>query len=167
MSKTATKERKESELDELKLVKKSDILLLKVYTYDEYDSGCNFAIMQITDEARKALVALKSVVDIINGKDDEGNKPADLYKLSYWSPMWGADFLHTTDCEDAFEDINFFKSNNEIQHLSKMIEANSNELCIDVNLMNVYEDGIRFECLIKHTDVKMETARISFKTLGI
>ncbi len=152
--------------NELKVVKKSDILLLKVYCVDEYYNECTFAVMRITKEMKQAIITMKSVIDLVKGggRENSDTIPASLYKMTYWSPTWGADFLHDKDIPEKFLDK--VDSNNEVQYISKWIES-GDELRCDINMMHVYDDGIRFECGVKHTNVKLETACIPFEQLGI
>lgn len=148
----------------LKLVKKSNIILAKVYCTDDYFSDCTFAVMKITKEVLKDIRAMKSIIDIVKGKDDEDDISNSLYKMSYWSPSWSADFLSN----DAMSEEFMAKADNdsEIQYINRMIEL-TGDLYVETQLMHIYDNGIRFECHIKHTNTKLETAVISFKELGI
>ena len=147
--------------DKPKIVKKSNILLLKVYSSDEYFTDSPYAVMKITPEVLKDVRIKKAIIDMASWKDKEKSF-SELYKMTYWSPDWCATFLHERDMPDDFED----ELNTEVQYLSKLIEA-GDELRVDIHLMHIYSDSIRFECGIKNTNIKLETAMISFEELGL
>lgn len=150
--------------DKLKLVKKSNIILVKVYCVDEHFCDCTFAVLKVTKELLAGVRAMKSVINIVQGKGETDDLSNSLYKMTYWSPSWSADFLHNDDAPDEF----LYNADNdrEIQYLNKMIGADG-ELYVETQLMHVYDNGIRFECHVKHTNIKLETAVISFKELGL
>ena len=149
----------------VRLVKKSGILLLKVWCSDDDFNECNYAVFKLTKEMKKAVIALKSVVDIVKGRDNDEKVPALLYRMIYWSPAWGACFLHEKDIEEKLSEQAQEKGD-DIQFLNKIIEA-GDELRIEVNLMHVSDTGIGFECLVKNTNIQLETVEISFDELGV
>jgi CDP-glycerol glycerophosphotransferase (TagB/SpsB family) len=149
---------------ELKLVKKSDILLLKVFCADEYFSECSFAVIRITKEVLKSIKGLKAIMDIVKNGDGEDNSPS-LYKMTYWSSMWAAEFLHDDDMPSEFY-VEATSKEDEVQHISKYIEQGE-ELRCDIEMTHIYKDGIRFECGVKNSNIRLETCIISFKELGL
>lgn len=143
---------------------KSNIILLKVFCEDDYFNECTFAVMKVTKEMLADIRAMKSVIDIVKGRGSDDPINQQLYKMTYWSPSWSAEFLHDSDVPDDLLDK--ADSDKEIQYISKMIER-GDELCVESDVMHLYPEGIAFDCLVKHTNVKLTTARISFKELGL
>lgn len=156
----------------LQIVKKSDIILLKVYSTD-YDacSDCNLAVIHLTKEVKQAVRELKSIIDIVKGGGHEESQRASLYKMSFWSPVWAAKFLCDVDVQNL--DANVFDKayhktqNGERIYINREIEDECDDLRVETQLMHLMEDGIRFDCLVKHTDVKLETSIIPFKEFGL
>src|ERR1035437_7469814 len=93
----------------LKIVKKSDVILFKVFCSDEYFSECNFAVLTITDEVKKAVRGMSHIFSLNTNKVGREDSSQSLYKMSYWNPMWGADFLHNLDISEEFFDEAFKK----------------------------------------------------------
>lgn len=144
----------------IKLVKKSNILLLKVLCADEYFNDCSFAVFKMTKHALKKIKEVKTIREIVGNSEN-------LFKITYWNPF-GMDFNFLDDATDfeseLFEDAS--DKEDEIQYLSGFLEAKG-ELRIECEVLHVYNDGIRFEGYVKHTNVKLETNEISFKDLGV
>jgi len=157
---TTTKESK------IKLVKKSNILLLNVVCTDEHYGECNFAVFEITDEVIEAVRTLKSVIDLVKGFKGE-SPPAKLYKMSYWSPLWDATFLHEDDIDGGIYNKASDHDYNEIHYLNKMITPDNSELSVECSIMHVYDDGIRFDCLVRHSEIKLETVLIPYSEFGL
>jgi hypothetical protein len=140
----------------IKLVKKSDILLLKVWCSDEYFNDCNLAVLVVTDKVREKITEAKNIRKIVGNSDG-------LYKITYWNPFGELDFLE--DAVDLGEKLYDEASGNddEIQFLNSPIElSEKHDLRIDCELMHVYDRGIRFEGYVKNTNIKLETVEISF-----
>ena len=151
----------------LKLVKKSNILLLNVISLDEYYCECNYALFKITDEVIEAVRTLKSVIDLVSGFKGK-NPPATLYKMSYWSPSWDATFLHEEDIEQKIQDkASDDPEYNEIHYLNQMITPDDSKLSTECSMIHVYEEGIRFDCLVRHSSITLETVLIPYSEFGL
>lgn len=146
--------------DKIKLVKKSNILLLKVLCSDEYFNDCSFAVFKLTKEVEKKIKEVKTIREIVGTS-------VNLYKITYWNPF-GMDFNFLDDATDLeeklFEDVS--DKEDEIQFLNAFPESKG-ELRIECEMMHVYDTGIRFEGYVKNTNVKLETNELSFKDLGV
>lgn len=152
----------------VKLVKKSNKLLVNVCCTDEHYGECHFAVFEITKEVIDAVRILKSIINLVQGIKGE-TSPAKLYKMSYWSPLWDATFLLDTDIEDKIFDkaSNAHPNYDDIHYLNQMIPTDHSELSVECSIMHVYEDGIRFDCLVRHSEIKLETSLIPYSEFGL
>jgi hypothetical protein len=147
---------------ELKLVKKSKVLLVTVRCADEYFNDCNFAVLKLTKKVLEKVSEAKSIREIAG--NSEG-----LYKITYWSPLGYDNFFFVEDEEDLGEELAseaFDNSDQEIQYLNGMPEPKG-DMRIECEMMHVYDDGIAFDCYLKNTNTKLYTERIPFSEFGL
>jgi hypothetical protein len=147
---------------EIKLVKKSKILLLTVRCTDEYFNDCNFAAFKLSKKVLDKIKEVKSIREIVSSSEG-------LYKLSYWNPFgFGTfDFLEdNTDISEELTDEAMNHSDGGVQYLNAMPEAKG-DLRVECEMLHVYSDGIRFEGYVKNTNTKLETDQLSWAELGI
>jgi hypothetical protein len=143
-------------------------ILLKCTTSDENLNWCRFALVTLSDEAKKEVLARRELFQMVKARD------ADLWCLNFWGIS--GDFYDTLNIETLLTDDQLMKLETEdyIVLPDGMVGPASvyqaffeglDPARTECDRMIVDDGGFYWKCIVKHTNVYVETVRLPFEAV--
>lgn len=152
---------------EIKRKEGSGTFLLKVSDTDEYHTTSQFAVVTISPELKEQIKTFKETIE------DLKSKGQSIYRMTSfeYSVDYFADCTYD-DVENIDEDIAdaLYNSMNTHEGVIEIEPINTDDIPMlrtDCDQIIVDDYGVMFDALVKFTDTRMYTGKISFEQLGL
>lgn len=122
-------------------------------------SWCRYAVVELTDEARKEVLARRELHQMVKSRD------RDLWDLTFWG-MPG-EFYDDIDTEDLLTD----EQQAELESKEWLVLPDDSDIDVsdaartECDRMVINDDGFYWKCIAKHTDVYIETSKIPYEAV--
>lgn len=143
--------------------KNSNKILAKVYSTDEDNATCSYAIIELSPAFITKVKAMKEQLEI--AKAGLGS----VYQLNVFDNS--CDFINEQDFDDVSTDSEILDDFSEILDNKEYAKINIPEetklvlIRDDSTLLYVTENGFKFSCYIKHTSILLNVTTLPFDVL--
>jgi hypothetical protein len=121
-------------------------------------SWCRYALVELTDEAKKEILARRELHQMVKSRDK------DVWDLTFWGIP--GEFYDDLDPEEwlTVEEQAVFESKEWIV-LEADFGIHDDAARTECDRMVINDDGFYWKCIVKHTDVYIETTKIPYEAL--
>jgi hypothetical protein len=136
-------------------------ILFNCYANNENFDGCQYALIELSDEAKKEIIARRELFQMVKSKD------SGLWSLTFWDAA--CEFYDYDDWapEDAFTDeqAKRFEAQGYLVLPDDFEESEADAARTECDRMVVTADSVYWKCIAKHTDVYVETRQLPYEVL--
>jgi hypothetical protein len=131
-------------------------ILLQCTSSDENLSWCQYALVTFGDDVKKEVLVRRELHQMVKSRDK------DLWNMDFWGiPGEFYDNLNVEDCLTD-EQQAILESNGYVV-LPDDFEVSDEASRTECDRMVVGDDGFWWKCVVKHTDVYIETTRLPYE----
>lgn len=131
-------------------------ILLQCTSSDENLSWCQHALVELTDDAKKEVLARRELHQMVKSRDK------DLWNIDFWGIP--GEFYDELNIEDLLTD----ELQAEYESKGWLVVPDGFEVTeeasrTECDRMVISDDGFWWKCIVKHTEVYIETTRLPYE----
>ena len=131
-------------------------ILLQCTSSDENLSWCQYALVYLTDDAKKEILTRRELHQMVKSRDK------DLWNIDFWGiPGEFYDTLNTEDLLTDEQQAEFESKQYLIMPDDFVLEDEGART--ECDRMVIGDDGFWWKCIVKHSDVYIETTRLPYE----
>lgn len=135
-------------------------ILLTCYANSEGFDGCEHAIIELDDAAKKEILAWRELFQMVKSKADS------VWSMSFWG-IPGAFYDHDNWCpmDQLTDEQAALLESQQYIILPDDFEVPDDASRTECDRTVVTGDGVYWKCIAKHTDVYVETRQLPYEVL--
>lgn len=136
-------------------------ILFTCFANNEHFDGCQHAVVELSDEAKKEILARRELFQMCKSKD------SSLWSLVFWDSVCQYFDYDEWDPLEALteEQVKLFETNEYVVLPDDFEIPEDDAARTECDRMVITDDSVYWKCIAKHTDVYVETRNLPYEEL--